>query len=160
MRTLAPPAVVAPVAFALVAAGAVVATNGCGAFEPEVGARQQSSATTAPAATDVGSYGPKPDAGDGGDPRCLADGGSQAGACDVCENTNCCTTRFGCYDDKTCDAANTAFDACIAAAVDVYGQPDPVAVKKCWDTFAASGAPAAARVECQRAKCKTVCSVP
>jgi hypothetical protein len=160
MRTLPSLAVVATVAFALVAAGPVLATNGCSAFEPEVGARQQSSATTAPGATDVGGYGPTPDGGDGGDPRCLADGGSQAGACDVCENANCCTTRFGCYDDKSCYAAKTAFDPCIAAAVDVYGQPDPVAVKKCWDTFAASGAPAAARVECQRAKCKTICSVP
>lgn len=157
MRTLSRLASVASVVFALVAAGPVLATNGCSAFEPEVGARQQSAAT---GATDVGGYGPKPDAGDGGDPRCFADGGSQVGPCDFCENTNCCTTRFGCYDDKICDAANTAFDPCIAAAVDIYGQPDPVAVKKCWDTFVASGAPAVARVECQRAKCKTICRVP
>jgi hypothetical protein len=160
MRTLPSLAFVAPVAFVLVAVGPVLATNGCSVFEPEVGARQQSAATTAPGAPDVGGYGPKPDAGDGGDPRCLGDGGNPSGSCDVCENDNCCTTRFGCYDDKTCDAANTAFDPCIAAAVDMYGQPDPVAVKKCWDTFAASGAPAAARVACQRAQCKTVCSVP
>jgi hypothetical protein len=158
MRTRPSLAFVAPVLFA-VAAGPVLATNGCSVFEPEVGARQQSSATT-PGATDLGGYGPKADAGDGGDPRCLADGGSQAGACDVCEADNCCTTRFGCYDDKTCDAANTAFDACIAAAVDVYGKPDPPAVQRCWDTLAASGAPAAARVACQRAKCKAICSVP
>jgi hypothetical protein len=148
------------VAVGLVIAAPVLAgfaVGGCSAFEPEVGARQQASATSA---TDVGGYGPKPDSADGGDPRCLADAGYQSSACDVCENTNCCTTRFGCYDDKTCNAANTAFDPCIAAAVDVYRQPDPVAVKKCWDAFAASGAPAASRVSCQRAKCQTVCSVP
>jgi hypothetical protein len=133
----------------------------CTVFEPEVGPRQQSAVTAAPAATDVGGYGPKPDAGgDGGDLRCLADGGYQDNACDACENENCCTTRFGCYDDTTCNAANTAFDPCITAAVDPYGQPDPVAAKKCWDTFAASGPPAAARVDCQRAKCRTICGVP
>lgn len=149
-----------PPSLAFVALALGFAVGGCSVFEPEVGARQQSASTPAPGATDVGGYGPKPDAGDGGDPRCLADGGYQTGACDACENANCCATRFGCYDDKTCDSANTAFDPCIAAAVDMYRQPDPVAVKKCWDTFAASGAPAAARFACQRAKCQAVCAVP
>ena len=137
-----------------------VVAGACSVFEPEVGPRQQSAVTAAPGATDVGGYGPKPDAGDGGDLRCLADGGYQDNACDACENASCCATRFGCYDDQTCNAANTAFDPCIAAAVDAYKQPDPVAVKKCWDTFAASGPAATARVDCQRAKCKTICGVP
>lgn len=132
----------------------------CTFFEPEVGPRQQSAVTAAPGATDVPGYGPPPDAGDGGDPRCLADGGYQQNLCDACENANCCATRFGCYADGTCNAANTAFDPCITAAVDQYGQPDPVAVKKCWDTFAASGPRAAARVDCQRAKCQAICGVP
>ena len=138
-----------------------VSSAACTAFEPEVGPRQQSAVTAAPAATAAGGYGPRPDAGaDAGDPRCLADGGYQQGPCDACENENCCATRFGCYDDATCNAANTAFDPCIAAAVDAYNQPDPVAVKKCWDTFAASGAAGTARVDCQRAKCRTICGVP
>jgi hypothetical protein len=133
----------------------------CSAFEPEVGPRQQSAVTAAPGTTAAGGYGPRPDSGaDAGDPRCLADGGYQDNPCDACENTSCCATRFGCYDDSTCNAANAAFDPCITAAVDAYKQPDPVAVKKCWDTFAASGAAGAARVDCQRAKCRTVCSVP
>jgi hypothetical protein len=144
----------------LVLGAPLLAANACSVFEPEVGPRQQSAATVAPAATDVGAYGPKPDAGDGGDTRCLADGGYQNNPCDTCENESCCATRFGCYDDKTCYAANTAFDPCITAAVDPYGHPDPVAVKKCWDTFAASGPAGTARVECQRTNCKTICGVP
>jgi len=139
----------------------IVAVSGaCSVFEPEVGARQQGASTAAPAATDPSGYGPAPDAGDGIDHRCLADGGYQDNACDACENQYCCATRFGCYDNQTCYAANGAFDPCIAAAVDMYKQPDPVAVKKCWDTFAASGPAAAARVDCQRTKCQMVCGVP
>jgi len=141
-------------AAALTALGAA-----CSAFEPEVGARQQG-VSAAPASTDPSGYGPRPDSGGGTDLRCLPDGGYQDNACDACENQGCCATRFGCYDDQTCNAANTAFDPCIAAAVDAYKQPDPVAVKKCWDTFAASGPAATARVDCQRAKCQMVCGVP
>ncbi len=139
---------------------ALTASSGaCSVFEPEVGPRQQgvspAAGSTAPA------YGyPMPDSGGGPDLRCLPDGGYQDNACDACENQGCCATRFACYDDQTCYAANSAFDPCIAAAVDVYKQPDPVAVKKCWDTFAASGPAAAARVDCQRAKCQMVCGVP
>lgn len=156
MRTVSPSRAV----LAALALAAPAVTGACTVFEPEVGARQQSSATAAPGATDVGGYGPKPDSGGGPDPRCLPDAGYQGNACDACENQLCCATRFGCYDDATCNAANTAFDPCIAAAVDTYGQPDPAAVKKCWDTFAASGPPAAARVACQRAKCMAICAVP
>jgi hypothetical protein len=138
-----------------------VSSAACSAFEPEVGPRQQSAVTGAPTGGAADGYGSRPDSGaDGGDPRCLADGGYQDNPCDACENTSCCATRFGCYDDPTCKAANTALDGCITAAVDAYKQPDPVAVKKCWDTFAASGAAGAARVDCQRAKCRTICGVP
>ena len=146
----------------LLSSAAVVVglVSACSFFEPEVGARQQNASTAAPASTDPSGYGPAPDSGDGIDHRCLPDGGYQDNACDACENQGCCATRFACYDDQTCYAANTAFDPCITAAVDMSGKPDPVAVKKCWDTFAASGPAAAARVACQRAKCQMVCAVP
>jgi hypothetical protein len=147
-------------AVTLLVGAPLLAANACSVFEPEVGPRQQSAVTAAPAPTDVSGYGPRPDAGGGGDPRCLADGGYQDNPCDACENGNCCATRFGCYDDHTCYAANTAFDPCITAAVDAQGQPDPVAVKKCWDALAASGPAGTARVDCQRTKCQTICGVP
>src|SRR5215471_17963830 len=58
------------------------------------------------------------------DPRCLPDGGFVDNACDTCENTHCCTTRFGCYDNATCNAANDAFDACMSAATGDGGPAD------------------------------------
>jgi hypothetical protein len=91
----------------------------------------------------------------------LPDGGYVDNACDTCENTHCCTTRFGCYDDTTCNTANDAFDACMSAATGDGGPADAgAAIAKCWSDLAASGAAASARVACQRTNCKADCEVP
>lgn len=89
------------------------------------------------------------------DPRCLPDGGFVDNACDTCENAGCCATRFGCYDNASCDAANKKFDECLTAA-----NKDAAKVKACWDTLSASSSVAKARVDCQRSKCKAECEVP
>ena len=92
------------------------------------------------------------------DPRCLPDGGYVDNECDGCENASCCATRFGCYDDASCSAANDAFDACMTAAEGDAGSA--AAVKQCWDSFANSSSVAKARVDCQRAHCAVECGVP
>jgi hypothetical protein len=89
------------------------------------------------------------------DPRCAPDGGYVDNACDSCENANCCSTRFACYDNASCDAANKAFDDCLTNA-----GKDVAAVKACWDTLSTSSSIAKARVDCQRSKCQAACEVP
>jgi hypothetical protein len=101
--------------------------------------------------------------GDAGktDPRCLPDGGFVDNTCDTCENSHCCATRFGCYDNTGCSAANDAFDGCLSAATGDGGPADAgAAIAKCWSDLAASGAVANARVTCQRTYCKAECEVP
>jgi hypothetical protein len=89
------------------------------------------------------------------DQRCLPDGGYVDNECDSCENAACCATRFGCYDNASCDAANKAFDDCLTSA-----NKDPAKVASCWSTFSGSSSVAKARVDCQRTHCKSQCAVP
>jgi hypothetical protein len=113
--------------------------------------------------TDSGSTGDAATGNDAAkiDPRCLPDGGFVDNDCDTCENTHCCATRFGCYDDASCNSANDAFDACMSAATGDGGPADAgAAIAKCWSDFEASSAVAKARVTCQRTYCKAECEVP
>jgi hypothetical protein len=89
------------------------------------------------------------------DPRCLPDGGFVDNACETCENAGCCATRFGCYDNASCDAANKLFDDCLTAAA-----TDQAKITKCWSDLSASSSVAKARVDCQRSKCQAECKVP
>jgi hypothetical protein len=73
------------------------------------------------AATDAGAAKKGNDYGEartdgGADPRCAPDGGIDVSDCDGCELARCCATRFACYDDPGCNAADEAFDACFEAA--------------------------------------------
>lgn len=105
-----------------------------------------------------GDEGPATGSGAGastGDRRCLPDGGFVDNACDTCENAGCCASRFACYDNASCDAANKAFDGCLTAA-----NKDAAKVAKCWSDLSASGPVAKTRVDCQRSKCKAECEVP
>ena len=88
-------------------------------------------------------------------PMCWPDGGFADNACDLCENSACCGSRFACYDDTACDQANMRFDDCLVAA-----GTDAAMIATCWATFEATNATSMARVACQRAHCRTECSVP
>jgi hypothetical protein len=138
----------------------------CSALEPQVGPFQGS-------CPGGGGYagGGYPDSGYGAssgadatsgcvDPRCLADGGYDNGACDACENKWCCAKRFACYADSACFAGDKALDACVTAASD--GGPDDAstAIAQCWSAFTATGPAASSRVACQRRWCQAVCGVP
>lgn len=165
-----------PVGLALVLGTVVVA---CSAFEPEVGPPQASKATMCShppsagggnpyiyGASDSGqssSGGPTP--ANASDPRCQPDSGYVGGACDACENTYCCATRFACYDDPACACADVALDACLSAlttdsgahvwadggrtdAASATPAPGSGSVAQCWAQFAATDSIAQGRVDC------------
>jgi hypothetical protein len=142
-------------ASALAAFGALafVTFAACDAFEPEVG----------PLRSDPGALSSDDAAPEAGvDPRCLPGAAptSPVSACDACVKASCCAPWLACADDAACSSADGVLDTCVAAAVDYYRQPDPVAAAKCWSTFAAKNAEAKARVDCESAQCKTACAVP
>jgi hypothetical protein len=92
------------------------------------------------------------------DPRCTPDEGDEA--CTVCEDTHCCGTRFGCYDDDACSCADQEFDGCLENIADPTSEEGAAATAHCWEEFSASSAHARARVDCQREFCKNECGVP
>jgi hypothetical protein len=125
----------------------LLALASCAAFDPSTG-RERAAEAGAPTGDGYG----KPPTDGGRDPRCAPDGGLTDTDCDGCETAHCCATRFGCYDDPACAAADEAFDACRESAT-----ADPSA---CWQSFGGSGPKAEARVACQQRECKAVCGVP
>jgi hypothetical protein len=137
--------------FCVVTFAWLVASASCAAMDPATGRYKGGDGGAGVAKDDYAK--PPPDGG--ADPRCAPAGGVDVNDCDGCETAHCCATRFGCYDDHDCKAADEAFDACLDSA-----QGDAGAVKPCWETFSASGALAHARFECEDKECKAVCGVP
>jgi hypothetical protein len=78
----------------------------------------------------------------------------------MCEDTHCCGTRFGCYDDDACACADEKFDGCLENIADPTSEQGVAATAQCWADFSTSGAGAKARVDCQREFCKQECGVP
>jgi hypothetical protein len=127
--------------------------SSCSFIEPEVGKFRGSCKGS------TGEYA-RPDAYAPGqpDPRCTPDGDDDA--CAVCEDTHCCATRFGCYDDDRCACADEEFDACLEEIADPTSAGGVAATAHCWAEFSASVPGAKARVDCQREFCKDECGVP
>jgi hypothetical protein len=125
----------------------------CSFIEPEVGKFRGS-------CQGAGGEYARPDGYSPGqpDPRCTPD--DDDGACEVCEDTHCCGTRFGCYDEDGCACADQEFDECLEDIADPTTEEGVAATAHCWAEFSASGAKAKARVDCQREFCKDECSVP
>jgi hypothetical protein len=92
------------------------------------------------------------------DPRCTP--AETDDACAICEDTHCCGTRFGCYDDDACSCADQEFDECLEEIADPTSEEGMGATAHCWEAFSASDAHAKARVDCQREFCKDECGVP
>jgi len=125
----------------------------CSFIEPEVGKFRGSCKGSGGDYERPDGYGPgEPD------PRCTPDGDD--GACEICEDTHCCGTRFGCYDDGACACADEEFDECLEDIVDPSTEEGAAATAHCWAEFSASGPGAKARVDCQNEFCKAECGVP
>jgi hypothetical protein len=92
------------------------------------------------------------------DPRCVPD--QDDDECEVCEDTHCCSTRFGCYDHDACACADEEFDECLEHIADPSTEEGVAATAHCWEEFSGSGPLAKARVDCQREFCKEACGVP
>jgi hypothetical protein len=92
------------------------------------------------------------------DPRCIP--AETDDACAICEDTHCCGTRFGCYDDAACSCADQEFDECLEEIADPQTEDGTAATAHCWEEFTRSNARAQARVDCQRGFCKEECGVP
>jgi hypothetical protein len=125
----------------------------CSFVEPEVGKFRG-------ACKGSGGEYARPDAYSPGqpDPRCTPAEGAEP--CEVCEDTHCCGTRFGCYDNDGCECADEAFDECLDGIADPTTEEGVAATARCWAAFSSSSATAKGRVDCQREFCKDECGVP
>jgi hypothetical protein len=144
---------------------AALSLAGCTAFDPRVGASQESCGVDLdqPGATaGSGGYGATATSGYG---RSMAtaqtctplDGGS---ACDICESTYCCMTRLACYKDPVCVCADEALDSCVTSLEDAKTAPSAQQLDACRDAFSARGTVELARMTCQQAWCATACAAP
>jgi hypothetical protein len=138
---------------------------GCGAFDPRVGASQEScgvdldDAGAAPGNAGYGATASSPNGGSMGSSQSCApvDGGS---SCDTCENTYCCMTRLACYADPVCVCADETLDSCIESLEDGTSAPSAPQIATCRNAFSARGTVEAARMTCLQTWCATACAVP
>ncbi len=143
---------------------AVASVAGCTAFDPKVGASQDScgvdlderqpTASSGYGATATSGYGSAMAAAQSCTP---VDGGS---ACDTCESTYCCTTRLACYRDPVCVCADEVLDSCLDGLADAKTAPSSQQLDACRDAFSARGTVELARMTCQQAWCATACALP
>ncbi|HMI89655.1 MAG TPA: hypothetical protein VK550_36530 [Polyangiaceae bacterium] len=142
----------------VLALGAAVATlawcfASCSYIEPQVGKFRGSCKESGGAYARPDAYAPgQPD------PRCTPD--EDDDACAICEDTHCCGTRYGCYDDDGCSCADEEFDECLEHIADPSSEEGVAATAHCWEEFSASGTGAKWRVDCQREFCQEECGVP
>jgi hypothetical protein len=131
----------------------------CSFVKPEVGKfRGSCTAGGSPGGGSGGYAGYDAGAPGDPDPRCTPAESDEP--CAICEDTHCCGTRFGCYDDSACACADEEFDGCLEEIADPTSEEGVAATTHCWDTFSGSDARAKARVACQREFCKDECGVP
>jgi hypothetical protein len=78
-----------------------------------------------------------------------------ASECETCEAEHCCSETNICYADTICQTADSDLDQCVELA-----EKTDAGAATCYDAFTASGAPAAALLNCKRAHCAEACSVP
>ena len=83
--------------------------------------------------------------GDGG-------GGGGNDKCQTCIQASCTSEFSACAGDATCSPTMQATGACLQAA-----GSDAAAQQKCFDTFANSGAPGKALLQCIQANCAAEC---